>query len=118
MVWYFDIILGVMISLAFLFGGILYIWSREEIDVLFGKIKTFKAAKTVLLVSALLLGIIFSLVLKTSWKEIASLLLFIFILVSSSIVYVGDDKGTVVKYAAASMALFFISFLVTYVIKI
>lgn len=111
MVW-LDILLGVSISLGFLLGGLLYWWSHEELDVLF---KSSKIAKSILLFSALLLGIVFPLILTFAWKEIASLILFILILTLSSILYVGDNKKAVVKYAIISTILFFVFFIIVYI---
>jgi len=114
MVW-LDILLGASVSLGFLLGGLLYWWSREELDVLF---KPSKITKSVLLFSALLLGIIFPFILAVAWKEIASLILFVLILTLSSILYVGDDKKTVVKYATTSAILFFVFLVIVYIFTI
>ena len=117
MAWHLDILLGFVISLSFLFGGVLYIWSGNELDNLFEKLKKTEHVK-ILLVSAVLLGIIFAIILKTNWKDLTSLILFILILTMSSISFVGEDKKTTIKYSSASMLLFFVSFLLVYLLRI
>ncbi|MBD3262777.1 hypothetical protein GF374_00155 [Candidatus Woesearchaeota archaeon] len=113
MVWYFDILVGFTVSISFLLGGFLYVLSRDELNKFFANFN-FKYAKLILLISAFLLGILFSVFF--AHKEIISIFLFALILVLSSIAFVDDKKIVAIEYATASMLIFFVGFLSVYFI--
>lgn len=118
MAWYLDIILGFAVSTAFFLGGILYTWSRDEVDNLFKGLEKYKHKEKILVISAILSGILFAVLFGTAWKEIASLLMFILMLTLGSISLAGNTKIVALEYSAASMLLFFVGFLATYLLRI
>lgn len=112
---YLNLISGAAMSLSFIFGGILYIWARDEIEDFF-EFLTFKNNKLISFVLAILSGAIFVIILKTNFKEVASLILFIVLFILSSIIYKNDTKQETINNSILSAILFFISFTLIFLI--
>lgn len=111
MVWYLDITLGAVVAFAFILAGILYSWSKEEVDNLFSSLRL---NKVFLWIAAVFSGVILAIALRTSWREIFSLILFSLILVLGSISFAGTGKKMAMKYSAISATLFFIFFMLAH----
>ena len=114
MVW-LDIALGAIVSLAFILAGVLYLWSKEEVDNLFSRLRVNKFISWI---TAVIAGVILAFAVTTSWKDMFSLCLFFFILVLGSIAFARTDKKFVIKYSIISAVLFFISFAAIYALRI
>ena len=111
-----DILLALIIALAFVIGEFLYLWAKEEIDWLKKRFYSefLSKAKNIALAPVGILGLVQAAATITQHLELISLLILITALLFGSFVIAETDKKLATKYVAETVITFLAFFAVVY----
>jgi len=105
-----EILVGVIVSLAYLVGAFLYFVTKEEFEKCASKLAVFRKLKYL----SILYGVILALSFRFNYAEIVSLILFAWVMVQSSLAVVNVKKKLALKNSVMQGAVLFIVFLISF----
>ena len=105
-----EILVGIVVSLAYLVGAFLYFVTKEEFEKCASKLLVFRKLKYF----SIIYGVVLALSFRFNYSEIISLILFAWIVVQSSLAVVNVKKKLALKNAVMQGVVLFIVFLVSF----
>lgn len=111
-----DILAAMIVAASFVFGQMLYLWAREEVDWLKNRFHSPVLSKAThfALVPVGLLGLVQGIATKTNNLEIISLLLLIAGLLFGSFVIAEKDRKLAFKYTSETVVTYLVYFAFIY----
>lgn len=105
-----EILIGVVVSLAYLVGAFLYFATKEEFEKCGDRLIVFRKLKYL----SIFYGFILALFFRFNYTELVSLILFALIVVQSSLAVANVKKKLALKTAVMQGAILFIVFLISF----